>query len=135
MGTGPTLYDTDYHLEPVPWSLEHADKLGLVALDADRSATLFTIVGKKRDDGAPGYLLSMGTYSDNTVVEVDGEIALVIDEGTLAGLNPLIELAQRARDESQLQVESTRSYSEEDINAADDAWHLAQKTIETIQGA
>lgn len=130
-----TPYDTGDRLEPHPWPLESDDHYGLVDLDNDESATVFTVLGKKPDDGAPGYLLSINTYSEDTAVEIDGDRVLVIDEDTLAGLKVLIELAQRGRDDFQHQAESTRDYSEEDIASADDEWCLAQETIKTIQGA
>lgn len=129
-----TPYDTGQRLEPQPWSLEHPDRYGLVDLDDDESRTVFTIVGKRFDDGAPGHLLSIETHSGDSAVEIDGSRVLVLDEDALAGLRTLVELAQRGRDDFQHQAESTRDYSEEDVRAADDAWHLAQQTIRTIRG-
>lgn len=133
--TALTPYDTGQRLEPMPWSLEHPDRYGLVDLDDDESRTVFTIVGKRRDDGGPGHLLSIETHSGGSAVEIDGDRVLVLDEDTIAGLRTLVELAQRGRDDFQHQAESTRDYSEEDVHAADDAWHLAEQTIRTIRGA
>lgn len=130
-----TTYDTGDRLEPVPWHLTDDDHYGYVDLDNYESNTVFTIVGKRYDDGSPGYALSISRYGDDSAVEIDGDRVLVIDEDTLAGLRTLIELAQRGRDDFQHQAGSTRDYSDEDVAAADDAWYLAQETIKTIQGA
>ncbi|WP_125098681.1 hypothetical protein [Leucobacter chromiireducens] len=130
-----TPYDTGERLEPQPWSLDHADRYGLVDLDDDESSTVFTLVGKKRDDGSPSHLLSVETYSEDSVVEIDGNRVLVLDEDALAGLSALVELAQRGREDFQHQAETTRDYSEEDVRAADDAWSLAEQTIKKIRGA
>ncbi|MBC9944428.1 hypothetical protein ICL81_07890 [Leucobacter sp. cx-328] len=125
MTTQLTPYDTGDRLEPQPWPLESDDHYGLVDLDNDESATVFTISGKRLDDntanrtadGSPGYLLSVSTYSDDTAVEIDGDRVLVLDEDTLAGLNTLVELAEQG-------------------TAVDaDAWRLVQGTIKKIQGA
>lgn len=148
-----TPYDTGERLEPHPWTLGRTplmtltagararsteldpDRYGLVDLDDDEGATVFTLVGKRHDDGAPGRLLSISTYTDDTTIEVDGDRVLVLDEGTLAGLSALVELAHRGCDDFQHQAGSTRDYSEEDVREADDALRLAQQTIMKIQGA
>lgn len=134
MTTSLTPYDTGERLEPHPWLLEHPDRYGCVDLD-DESHTMFTIVGKRRDDGGPGHMLSIETYADDSFVEINGGRALILDEDTLTGLHTLISLAQRGRDDFQHHAGSTGDYSEQDIRAADDAWRLAQQTIQTIQGA
>lgn len=131
----PTAYDTGARLEPKPWRLSDDDHYGLVVLVLDERVTEFTLVGKKRDDGSPGYLLSISRYSDDSVVEIDGDKVLVLDEDTLSGLCTLVELAQHGREDFQYQAESTCDYNEEDVAAADDAWHLAQETVKKIQGA
>ena len=130
-----TPYNTGERLEPHPWSLEPPDHYGLVDLDDDESRTVFTIVGKRRDDGGPGHLLSIETRSDDSAVEIDGDRVLALDEVTLAGLDVLVELAQRGREDFEHQAESTHDYSEEDVLAAEDAWHLAEQTIRTIRGS
>ena len=112
-----TPYDTGDRLEPQPWRLTDNDHYGYVDLDDDESATVFTLVGKRYDDGSQGYLLSVSTYCDDSAVEIDGDRVLVLDEDTLAGLNTLVELAEPG-------------------NAVDaDAWRLVQGTIKKIQGA
>lgn len=121
MTPSPTPYDTGDRLEPRPWPLESDDHYGLVDLDNDESATVFTIVGKKRDDGAPGYLLSIDPYSDDFAVEIDGDRVLVLDEDTLAGLNLLIRLARQG----------AKSLNQQDRSAAE---YLVQQITETIQG-
>ena len=89
-----TPYDTGDRLEPQPWRLTDNDHYGYVDLDDDESATVFTLVGKRYDDGSQGYLLSVSTYCDDSAVEIDGDRVLVLDEDTLAGLNTLVELAE-----------------------------------------
>ena len=133
--TALTPYDTGQRLQPMTWSLDDPDRYGLVDLDDDESSTVFTLVGKKRDDGGPGHLLSIETHSEDSIVEIYGNRVLVLDEDALAGLSALVELAQRGRDDFQHQAETTRDYSEEDVRAADDAWRLAEQTIRTIRGA
>lgn len=120
-----TPYDTGDRLEPQPWRLTDNDHYGYVDLDNDESATVFTIVGKRRDhntaDGSQGYLLSVSTYSDDTAVEIDGDRVLVLDEDTLAGLNLLIRLARQG----------AKSLNQQDRIAAE---YLVQQITETIQG-
>lgn len=134
MSAALTPYDTGDRLEPRPWSLESEEHYGLVDLDDDEGATVFTVVGKRRDDGSQGYLLSIDSNDEALTVEVNGDRALVLDEETLAGLDELIELAQRGRDDFIHQAGSTRDYTDADIAAADDQWCRAQRAVETIRG-
>lgn len=108
---------TGDHLEPQIWPATDDDQYVYVDLDNDEGATVFTLVGKRYDGGSPGYLLNVSKYGDDTAVEIDGNRVLVIDEGTLAGLNTLIELAKH------------KAYADKH------AWHLAQEAIRKIQGA
>lgn len=128
-------YDTGDRLEPHPWSLENPDRYGLVDLDDDEGNTVFTLVGKRRDDGGPGHLLSVETYSSERLVEIDGDRVLVLDEATLPGLLALVELAHRGREDFQHHADSTDDYSEEDVRAADRAWHLAVQASGKIRRA
>lgn len=133
MSAALTPYDTGDRLEPRPWPLECGEHYALVDLD-DEGATVFTVVGKRRDDGSQGYLLSIGSNGSDSTVEVNGDRALVLDEETLAGLDALIDLAQRGRDDFIHQAGSTRDYTDADIAAADDQWRRAQRAVETIRG-
>lgn len=95
---------------------------------------MFTIVGKRRDDGRPGCLLSVENHSKDSSVEIDGDRVLVLDEATLAGLSALVELAHRGRDHFRCHAEGTDNRNDEDMHAADKAWHLAERAIRKIRG-
>lgn len=134
MSAALTPYDTGDRLEPRPWPLKVDEHYGLVDLDDDEGVTVFTVVGKRRDDGSPGYLLSIDSNDEASTVEVNGERAVVLDKETLAGLDALIELAQRGREDFIHQAGSTRDYTDADITAADDQWRRARRAVETIRG-
>lgn len=132
--TALTPYDTGERLEPQSWSLDDPDSYGLVDLDDDEGATVFTLVGKRHDDEKPGYLLSISTYTDDSTVEVDGDRVLVLNEQTAADLQELVDFAHRGWDDFLYQAANTHDYTDEDIASTTQRWRCALRAIEKIQG-